>query len=201
MKKTILFITLILLTLFSFSQNKKAGELVLKTGEKIDIYNKVLKNGKIRLSSYNGKTIYYFTKEGKSKSMNQSKVESMELSNGSYINLPIYVLKAERLHRIVAENDKYLLTDYYSTNRFQFYIFDKSTMKAKEKLKFQSYRPKKDIKLIKLVEEYFSECPRLIEKIQSNFDTFYNDKHYKKKMINMEPRSILFENISKFKCN
>ena len=168
MMRKYIWILTFLFTTTLFAQ--KVGEVVLLTGEKIDLYHKTFKNGKIRKASFHGQTINYFTKE------------------------------AKRLHRIVAENEKYLLTDYYSQGRFQFYIFDKSTMKAVEKLKFQTYKPKKDIKLIDLLGEYFGDCTELISKIQSNFDVFYADKNFRKKMYNKEPRSILFENISNFKC-
>lgn len=189
---------LILVSLFSLiSYSQIVGKIELKKGDEINMYAK-----EKELFSMHGQTIYYYNEKGKSKSLKHSKINKLTTINELYINLPIYSLGAKRLHRVVAENDKYLLTDYYSINRFQFYIFDKSTMDAVVKLQFQTYKPKKDKKLITIVEKYFGTCNELMNKIQSNFDAFYLHSDYKRIMQKTyEPRSILFENISSFKCD
>jgi len=195
MKKIIFLITLGLSTTLTFSQ--KVGTLELNNGESVDLYEKTTKRF-VNKVEYHGQTIYYYTEDGKKKSIKHSKVKNMISGVDLYLSLPIYVFKAKRLHRVVAENEKYLLTDYYSVNRYQFYIFDKKSMNAVEKLRFQTYMPEKDIKLIGVIEKYFSDCPELINKIQSNFDLFYNDDYD----IRTSPRpSVLFMGISQFKCN
>lgn len=199
MKNTI-FIIIFLFAIF-FINAQKVGELTLLDGTKIEMYPKKIKKGKVLLPSYSGQTIYYYTKQGKSRSINHSKVKRMITSEGRYELLPIYVFGAKRLHRIVAENEDYLLTNYYSLNRYQFYIFDKKTMKAKEKLKILKFKKKKDIKLVELIAKYFGNCPDLMKKIQANFDEVYNKKDYKKFFRNSTPQDILFKDISNFECD
>lgn len=203
MKKNIIYLTIFLFSSISFSQ--VVGEIELKKGDILKMYAQRFKDGTVNhnIFSMHGQTIYYFNKKGKKKNLNHSKIKKLTTSSETYLSLPISSLGAKRLQKVVAENDKYLLTDYYSINRFQFYIFEKSKMKAVEKHKIQTYRAKKEKKRIKIIKKYFGNCTELMRKIQSNYDSYYIHKNYYE-INNIENTnqyiSILFGNISNYKC-
>lgn len=190
--KTILLITVLLFSTNNYAQ-LKAGELELMNGKKIEIYHKILKEGGIENASMNGQRIYYFNIKGKYRQINHSKVSTMIIGDEKYVRLPIYVLSAKRLHRIIAENNKYILTSYYSINKHYFYIFEKSTMDAVEKLRSH------DMEGVETIRQYFGDCTELMNKMELNLNP---DQELKEEMeYNWATLgSVLFYKINQIKC-
>lgn len=204
MMKKGLSIFLIVIPFVMFAQ-KEVGYLVSDNDEKIIFYknptgeevrsnNNVLK-GDVNLTA---QYVHYFNAEGKHKKFAQSKVAEIKFDNREYLKLPIGSLGAERLQEVIAQNDEYLLTNYYH-KAYYFFVFRKDEMKMEEKLQNHSNRMNKDLKLLeKKIEPYFKTCPELIKRIEKGIE----DSNYKHEVIDdvIIVKNNLFRYVSNFQC-
>lgn len=90
-------------------------------------------------------------------------VESEEII---LLNMPISKNK-KRLHQLIAENDKYILTNLMSNGLNYFYVYDKDH-NIIEKQILHSTTQKKGQNAIEEVKKYFSDCTELISKMEEN---------------------------------
>jgi hypothetical protein len=182
--KKILTICIALLPLFIFAQ-KEVGYLINEEGGKIVFYENVKNkttfymdnklSGDVNLTV---QFVHYYDMSNKAKRFKQSEVAEMSYNNQKFIKLPIGSLGRVRLHTVIAENDNYILTNYYHDGYF-FYVFEKDEHKVIEKKKRHSVKQKLDNKLLeKKIKLYFKDCPELIVRIKKGIADSNYEKEY-----------------------
>ena len=128
----------------------------------------------------------------KKRTISQKHVVYLEAGNTRLINLPFYKGGAgPRLQRVVAYNDKYMLTVYIAGIYHYLFIFN--TDKEMQENGFLIYhvdgdrkgKSEKPDEIIQLVNKYFPDCKLLMNKITANIKAnpkeggkqgFYNTK-------------------------
>jgi hypothetical protein len=170
---TLIFITF---SLSIFSQ-EIVGHIVTKKGKKINLYKN--SDNKVKGRMYHvlygdmnltGEYVRYYDENNNLKKISQSKVEQLVYGEKKYMTLPIKK-KVKRIHEVIAENDNYFLTEYYSYGGFYFYVFDKTDLLKPEVEKIQhSLFKEQDLKIIKTVESHFPNCKILIETLNKNIE-------------------------------
>ncbi|MFK7807600.1 MAG: hypothetical protein AB8F74_07380 [Saprospiraceae bacterium] len=170
-KKTSLFFFLFVFSLSLFAQenyftNKDGEKVILYSNKKQEttFYKEYILEGDI---SFTAQYFFYYNKSGKRKKIKQGKVKEVHFENTQYISLPIGAA-GKRLHEVIASNDKYLLTNYFSRANY-FYVFDKNNKPVKKKMK-HSWKRKDDYRSLKTLKKYFSNCPELLATIKSNIE-------------------------------
>lgn len=179
---------------FLIDENGKEINLFKKQSDKIDIkYNHIL-NDDVNLT---GQFIYYFNNSGDLKKISQSEVKEMSYNGHVFKNLPITKLGTKRLHEIILENDKYVLTSYFFLVNY-FYVFEKETYKMVETKTKHSKKRKQDYKsLDKTIKKYFSECSGLMEKVSANIKNGDYKILYGNTAI---VKNIMFNGFANYKC-
>lgn len=174
MKHTFLFIFLILVLHSSYAQ-EAVGKVILKGGETILMYPKGSDNP-VREGPYiiegnmalTPASLIYFSKKGELKKIKQKKVDEVTYGNQLYKSFPIFGSRGHRLQEVIMQNDKYLLTSYFSLANY-FYIYRKEDNKGLENAVKHSKKRKNDYKTLeKMLPKYFPNCPDLMEQIRSN---------------------------------
>lgn len=99
----------------------------------------------------------------------------------------------KRLHEIVIQNEKYLLTQYFEAGFHYVYITDKTTVKFVQKKLKTSWRHKKDRKTFnKKILSYFKDCKKNVDFVLRNAEYPYTGNNYYNEM---------FQDISNMNCN
>ncbi|WP_208638721.1 hypothetical protein [Tenacibaculum singaporense] len=125
---------------------------------------------------YGGYYLHYHNKEGKLKKIAQSKLKELVDGEKRYINMKIgSMFGFRRLHEVIIQNDKYLLTQYFEAGFHYAYVKDKTTGKFVEKKIKISWNHKRDQKKFKkFILPYFKECFVFVKLVKEN-----TKKHYR----------------------
>ncbi|MBL4662243.1 MAG: hypothetical protein JKY22_01470 [Flavobacteriaceae bacterium] len=76
------------------------------------------------------------------------------------------------MQQLIAENEKYILTNLFSNGINYFYIYDKEHNIVEKQIS-HSLTKKKSEKAINIVKEYFSDCDNLITAMEKNINNKY----------------------------
>lgn len=195
-----------------YSSNKKVGYLTTIQGDTIKFYptagvTREKKYSQI-ISGYVALTnefVFYYNEKGERIKFHQKKIRRLEYFDQSYINLPVgSIWGLKRLHEVVAENNKYILTNYYSS-AYYLYVYNKETSKFQVSKEWNSFKRKKDLKLIeKKIIPYFKDCKDLIEQLKANVEIGDYDtqkKEFRSKWGTVKVRRLLFGSIYNFQCD
>ncbi len=184
--------------------NSSIGYFVTTKGEKIDMYRmQDTEETILNMYSYSdyaltAERLFYHNKKGKVIKVKQTKVSELFVNNSHYTRLKIgSTFGLNRLHEIIVQNDKYILTEYFSHSSFYYYLFDKKNdtfIYQKERSKNNT---KDDIKFAeKLLRPYFKNCQEFITQLDENLSKDYN------KVIGQGGYSSnMMEGISNIQCN
>ena len=191
---------------FTSNAQEIVGYTITKKDERIDFYKNEQEKSKVAYNhiiegdiSFTGEYIYYVDKNNKFQRIAQKKVKQLIHGPNRYLTLPIN-WSSKRVHEVIAENNSYFLTQYYFSGFYYFYIFDKSTLKYVENKIPHSYSKRKDQENFKnYIEPYFSDCPKLIEKIRYNVDNIVYEGYIGNRGVK-QVENYLFRSISDFKC-
>jgi ribosomal protein L33 len=197
--KKLIFIFSILSICYSYSQ--VLGSLDLENGEKIVMFKQIeslSKNTNDVDFIMNNESIIYKDKKGKSKSIKQAEVQKINYNNIRFVKLPICISNIKGHHKIIAENDNYLLTNFFQDG-WRFYIFEKNKKKEFEKLVYHSIKKKTDLENLELIKKYFPKCDKLLVKIAFNIQKFAYKRRVRTKSNYNDP--VIFDGISNLKCN
>lgn len=178
--KLLITALLAMLTMTAYSQRMKkettaanSGYLITLDSERIDCYGSV---------SLTAEYVRFTDKAGAFQMTKQKKLKSMLINGRAFINLPITAGK-DRMHEVIAYNDKYILTAYWHNSSY-LYIFDRDLVPVKAKMLVRPGRRGQESLLDKTVVKYFGDCPALIKRMEKN-------------IANKTP---MIENISLFQC-
>lgn len=170
----------------TFSQ-EIIGHIITDKGDKIDMYRNAENKVKGRMyhilygdMNLTGEYVRYYNEKNQLKKFPQKKVEKLVYGSKKYITLPIE-RKVKRVHEVIAENDGYLLTEYYSYGGFYFYIFNKANMKPEVEKMQHSLFVENDVKILEQINKYFQDCSGLIELMTENMENW--DKKTRKTSI------------------
>ena len=203
----ILFSILPLITFtYGYSQ-ETVGYAITENDERIDFYQNVQEKSKIAYDhvldgdvSMTGEYLFYFDRNNNFEKIAQKKIKELSYGRRRFLTLPIN-WTMERIHEVIAENEKYLLTQYYFNGVNFFYVFDKNNMKYVEKKISHSYKAKKDAKsLKKYIKPYFSDCPGLLKKLEYNIENIPYRRNSAYRDYSGYASNFLFNEISNFKC-
>lgn len=137
----------------------KVGFLVAQSGERIDFFP-----GDVTLS---GEFVQYYDVDGRPRKFKQVDVKEIEFGKRRYINLPASSKIGTVLQEIIAENNQYLLSQFYHDGFNYFCVFSRDNMRRKGKEQWHSQSMMKDRKLFdKKIRPYFGDCPELLERIR-----------------------------------
>ncbi|MCB0425070.1 MAG: hypothetical protein KDD13_10585 [Mangrovimonas sp.] len=138
----------------------------------------------------------YYDNTGELIYISQSQVKELHFEERLFINNSISLL-LDRLHEVIMENDKYILTNYYSRNH-HFYIFDKESGKAvKAKVKHSVKRKDDYESLDRIVSKYFKDCEDILKTIKNNI---YNSDYRIVYGGSVKADNNMFKNINNYKC-
>lgn len=187
-----------------FSQDA-IGKITLKEGETIFMYPKgsdapvydgnYIIEGNMALTPA---SLIYFSKDGKLKKIKQKKLDEVTYGNQLYKSFPIFGSRGFRLQEVIMQNDKYLLTSYFSLANY-FYIYRKEDNKGLENGVKHSKKRKSDYKTLdKVLPKYFPNCPELMQQIRSNirnsdYRVLYGNVHV--------ASNNMFKGIQNYICN
>lgn len=144
----------------SNSQGQIAGFAITLEHDTIHLYGT-----KVSMSAAH---VTYDDADGKLQSIRQRKLSDLYLGVHHFINSPISSMGMDRLHRIVMENERYMLTSYFGGSKWVYYVFDKRTKEALVKKVTHSVKPKPDLKsLDKNILPYFKDCPDALQAIRN----------------------------------
>ena len=203
MNKITIAIVLIFFTYSSFAQ-RLVAVINLESGEQIEAFstsnstelwkirglnNKAGSGKGIGPIGFTVKAVHYFDKEGELIGVEIDKVKNVVIGDESFKFVKInYKKRNSRMVQLIAENERYLLTNYTLTsssrdiNGFQsmnpmsvevFSIYDKTENELVEKKIMHSMLNKKNLskKALSKVEKYFGDCTELISTMKTNFET------------------------------
>ncbi|CAL68065.1 hypothetical protein [Christiangramia forsetii] len=196
----------ILISFHSYSQ-ETVGYAITENNERIDFYQNVEKRSKLAYNhvisgdvSMTGQFIFYLDKKNEFRKIPQKKIKELNYGLKRFLTLPLS-WSMDRIHEVIAENDKYLLTQYYFNGVNYLYVFDKSNMKYVEKKISHSYKVKKDSKNFeRYIKPYFSNCPELLKKIKFNIENIKYRSNAAYKDNSEYADNYLFNSISNFQC-
>ncbi len=177
--KTFNLIILLLLPFQLFAQEKPAGKdpspdfYLTEEGEKVFMYGNI---------SMSAQYLQYENEKGKSKQFAQKKIKLMVAKGRLFVNLPISGVM-DRLHEIVAFNEKYMLSYYLGESCY--YIFDRNNKMIESRLTFSSRSAAKNIeKYNEKIAPYFSGCKELTDYLKKN----------------LSENKLLSEEVTYYKC-
>lgn len=203
-----LLLSIITLLIFSLGYSQETvGYAITENNERIEFYQNVQERSKLAYNhlieddvSMTGQFIFYFDKNNKFEKIPHKKIKELNYGHKRFLTLPIS-WSMDRIHEVIAENDKYILTQYYFNGVNYFYVFDKSNMKYLEKKISHSYKANKDSKNFeKYIKPYFSNCPALLKKLKYNIKniTYRSNAAYKDNSGYAD--NYLFNGVSNFQC-
>ena len=170
MKHLYLFVLSIILCSFASHAGgvKPDNYIVMKeSGDTVPIFGEVSKDDFF---------VHYKDAGGKKASMAQAKITMMAAGGDIFFNLEI-ARHVNRLQKIIATNNKYILTEYDDKNGSFLYVWDKNFVNIESRLYCNSVTsttgPTRYGK--KLVNEtlakYFGSCKELIDMLNENLKT------------------------------
>lgn len=183
MKYQVLLI--ILLIYFSGNSQEIIGYAINEDDEKIEFYQNIEQKTDLAYDhwiegdlSILGQFVYYLDKNNDFQKLNQKKIKELHYASKKYISLPIKG-KTKRIQEVIADNNKYLLTQYYFHGVNYFYVFQKDNMEAVERKIKHSKKKKEDLKNYEnYIVPYFSDCPKLLKRIKYNIENIeYNGEN------------------------
>lgn len=129
--KTLMFFAIAFISLTICSQSSE-NYFITKDGKKINVYkNSSGANYKERRHYFSGDyeltglSFFYHNKEGKLQRTQQAKIQEAFLFGKHFVNLKIgSMFGITRLHEVIAENENYMVTQYYDLGYFC-YLYDK----------------------------------------------------------------------------
>ncbi len=179
MKNTVLLFALCLS--YSFYSQTEIGQILKNSGDKLIIYDgsnsneskaiRGLAAGVFGPMGFNDNFFYYFDAEGGVEKIQNTEYSEVNVGNGQIIFMTLPHSKAGmglRVHRIIAKSKKYILGNYTAQDSEFFYIFDNDKNLIEERIP-HSETKKVSQKAIEKVKEYFGDCPKLIEGMETNF--------------------------------
>lgn len=164
---------------------------ILKDGTKVYIYDDSF--------SVSSQYIIYHKKDSdKEIYVPQKNIQEIVSPGIRFVNLSVFPNgKMKRLHRIIAYNDEYFLTKYWSQNLYILYVFDKdfnyiASVRANP---YGKYTDKYDeIKTMRsYIAKYFSDCQILTDEIDK---TIFNNSQKKKHEFGDEIFDKYFNNVN-----
>lgn len=194
--------------MFTYGYSQEiVGYAIMENNERIDFYQNVQEKSKLAYNhiiegdvSMTGQFIFYFDKNNRFEKIAQKKIKKLNYGHKRFLPLPIS-WTMDRIHEVIAENEKYLLTQYYFNGVNYFYVFDKSNMKYVEKKISHSFKANKDFKNFeKYIKPYFSNCPALLKKIKYNIENTIYRSNAAYKDDSAYADNYLFNEISNFQC-
>lgn len=157
MKKQLMLLALVFMVKFSFGGDnyfiKEDSTKVILGGKEI---------------SFDDTYLMYYDENNKSRKIMMKKVAYLQADAYRYINLPLYKNGGlRRLHRIVATNDEYILTSYFSNNQYFMYVFDKNYKMVEGFFAYYMLfsdrnRDAKTEKAMEEIKTYFPHCVKLL---------------------------------------
>lgn len=194
------------ITFFSSKAQEIVGYTITNKDEKINFYKNLQEKSKLAYNhviagdiSFTGEYLYYVDKNNEFQRIAQKKIKELSHDSIRYLTLPIN-WSSKRVHEVIAENNSYLLTQYYFSGFYYFYVFDKSDMKYVENKIPHSYSKRKDQENFKrYIKPYFSDCPQLLDKISYNINNIVYEGYIGNRAVK-EVENYLFRTISDFKC-
>ncbi|MGY3795813.1 hypothetical protein [uncultured Aquimarina sp.] len=196
-------ITLLILLTTAFVQSQKSDNyFITKDGEKVIVSSG--KNGKdigeygyLNSNDYEltGQYFYFFNSQKRKKKIRQSKIKEAYLDGKYFTNLEIgSFLGLKRIHEVIAENENYILTQYYF-NRMYVYLLDKNKGEFIIEKHLISRKNKKDQEFFKKqILPHFKSCKDFSSKVNNNMLDDYNAGN----SLNL---NFMFQGISNVKCN
>ncbi len=184
--------------------NNPIGYFINNKGEKVEIYKSINEKetfgelGFIADYALTAERLFYHNKEGDIKKVMQKKISELFVGNNYYTRLKIgSTFGFKRLHQVIIQNDRYILTEYFSHGSFYYYLFNKKNEKFVYKRKRSDNNSKDDKKFFqKYFRPYFKNCPNFISKVKENLTVVYNKYSGGKGF-----KSFMFEGVSNLKCD
>lgn len=195
----------------SFSQIE-VGYLVDKDENVVKLYkneknlkqsrNQHLLTGDISVTN---EYFWYYDAKGEFKYIKQKKIKQLRYGEQEFIIMPIVGMKRrKRLHTMIAKNNDFVLTNYYSGGYNYFYIFRLEDKKGMTIKNAHSLKKKTDLKYIeKKIKKYFSDCPELIKALEDGVNSSdYEASRYTFKGTERVyvPTNFLFSKVTNYSC-
>jgi len=173
------------------------GYFIHQEGDSVLIYPSPDGGGAVTLGS---QTISYYQRGAKNpKYENQKNIAEFHYGGRKLVNLPISSLGMDRLQEVIIQNDRYLMTSYFSTNQY-LYVYDLTTMEVLVKKEKHSYGEKRDRELMtNVVTKYFKDCPEAIAAMEKGLEEAY-EKTYWKSSRHLRGNPRLFAFVSNHTC-
>ncbi len=183
--------------------DKPIGYFITLSGEKVKIYRlpntleAVFEMGANSDYALTAERLFYTNEKREVKKIKQKKISELFVGNNYFTRLKIgNVFGFNRLHQVLVQNDKYILTEYFSNGSFYYYLFDKQNEEFIYKKKKSSNKTKNDNKFAeKYLKPYFKNCPDFISQLNENLST-----QYKKTLGSTVYISFMTKHISNMKC-
>lgn len=195
-----------LIAISGFSQ-ELVGYAITKNDVKIDFYKNTKEKTKLAYRhlinndiSITGEFLFYFDKNNRFEKIAQKKLKELNYEPRRYLILPInWYMK--RIHEVIAENESFLLTQYYFNGHYYFYVFDKKSMKYTERKILHSYKKEIDSKNFKkYIKPYFKNCPDLLNQIKFNLENIIYRSRAAYQSNTKYAKNYLFRTISNLQC-
>jgi len=204
--KKILLVLFILTTNVIFSQ-KVVGHLITNKGERINLYEN--KGNKKKVRGYTvfsgdvnltGEYVRYWTKKQKLVKIKQKKVTKLVHGEKRYELLPIIDNKRYRIHEVIAENNEYLLTQYYSSGYYFIFTFRKPSLEMSEYIYRSGVMKDWDLEIYEeVLLRYFGDCSALLDKAKYNIENYeYIDINEQGSVRTVQ--NTMFNDITNFQC-
>ncbi|MBK6753124.1 MAG: hypothetical protein IPH53_10905 [Flavobacteriales bacterium] len=120
---------------------------------------------------------YHVKEDKRERQVSQSKVSELNFGGRKWINMSIASLGMDRLHELIMESDKYILTSYWDGFSFM-YIIDKDAGKYVVKKEMHSWREAKDREMFKAIKKYFPECTEALAAMEKGLEEGYATENY-----------------------
>lgn len=162
--------------------NPSIGYFLTTKNERIDMYGmQDTEETLLNMYSYSeyaltAERLFYHNKKGKVIKVKQNKISELFVGNNYYTRLKTgSKFGLERLHQVIVQNDKYILTEYFSHSSFYYYLYDKKIDKFIYKKNRAKNNTDDDIIFAKeSLRPYFNNCPEFISKLDKNLSKKYN---------------------------
>ncbi|WP_026451109.1 hypothetical protein [Aequorivita capsosiphonis] len=183
--------------------NPSIGYYLTTKDERIDMYSmQDTEETILNMYSYSdyaltAERLFYHNEKGKVIKVKQRKVSELFVGNNYYTRLKIgSKFGLNRLHQVIVQNDKYVLTEYFSHSSFYYYLYDKKNDNFIYKKKRAKNNTKDDVKFAKkYLKPYFKNCSEFIIRLDENLS-----KEYKKIIGQGGYSSDMMEGISNLEC-
>ena len=162
--KKVIFVITFFFTIILTAQ--VIGKIETVKGKELLVYPYMQYSQKVHGVIMGSQFLYYHDIDGKERKIAQRKIKKFILGDRVLIRLKVWG-NLMRLHEVITENDKYMLTSYHDNHRELFYVYDKNDMSVVEYKINHSEKKKEDFTNIKLLKKYF-KCNDMFDIINSN---------------------------------